>query len=220
MSTVGAAPDLTFVSLIHQSLRADGPRLVSTVAALQPGDRESRLPEVRTMYGKYREQLIAHHTHEDRIFFPALAAKAGEDAMHLDELMTQHGQLDEVLDAIEKGFGELADPASDFEATRNNLTGELSTMVEHLTTHLDFEEKTALPMFASEMSPDEYTKLEAQARKATPREQASFMVPWLVEHASPEQQKALYRLAPPFRILNLLNRRRYRRLDGALLPAA
>src|SRR5262245_45610960 len=101
MSTVRAAPNLTFVGLIHQALRADGPRLVTTVAALQPKDRGTRLPQVHAFYGKYRQQLIAHHTHEDHIFFPALAAKVGEERMHLVELTTQHGELDGVLDAAE-----------------------------------------------------------------------------------------------------------------------
>jgi hypothetical protein len=45
------------------------------------------------------------------------------------------------------------------------------------------------------------------------------MIPWIVEHASPDQRKALFRSAPPLRIVYLLNRRRYRRLDKVLLPA-
>jgi hypothetical protein len=32
-------PDLTFVILIHQSLRADAARLAATIAALSPDDR-------------------------------------------------------------------------------------------------------------------------------------------------------------------------------------
>jgi hypothetical protein len=64
----------------------------------------------------------------------------------------------------------------------------------------------------------EYKKLEAKARKATPRGQASFLIPWIVDHASPDQRKSLFRSAPPLRIVNRLNCRRYRRLDEALLP--
>ena len=140
--------------------------------------------------------------------------------MHLAELTAQHGALDGVLDAAETGFGELSGPDGDFDATRAKVSDALSTMVEHLTTHLDLEEGTALPLFASELSGAEFSDLESKARKATPRDQAAFMIPWLIEHASAEQRKALFRLAPPFRILNQLNRGRYRRLDGALVPTA
>jgi hypothetical protein len=40
-------------------------------------------------------------------------------------------------------------------------------MVEQLGAHLDFEERTALPLFVSEMPVAEYKKLESKARKAT-----------------------------------------------------
>jgi iron-sulfur cluster repair protein YtfE (RIC family) len=212
-------PDLIFVNLTHQALRVDGARLVATVAALEPGDRGSRLPGVREFYDHYREQLVAHHTHEDTLFYPALAARVGDDRMHRDELVAQHDQLDGVLEAVGNGLADLADPDWDFSANRTRVAGDLSTMVEELNTHLDFEERTALPLFVSDMPVAEYKKLESKARRATPRGQASFLIPWIVEHASPDQRKALFRSAPPLRIVNRLNRRRYRRLDEALLPA-
>jgi hypothetical protein len=65
----------------------------------------------------------------------------------------------------------------------------------------------------------EYNELESKARKATPRGQSAFLIPWIVDHASADQRKALFRSAPPLRIVYWLNRRRYRRLDEALLPA-
>jgi hypothetical protein len=139
--------------------------------------------------------------------------------MHLDELVSQHHQLDGVLQAIGEGLADLADPDADFSANRTKVGGDLSMMVEQLSAHLDFEERTALPLFVSEMPVAEYKKLESKTRKTTPREQSGFLIPWIVEHASPDQRKALFRSAPPLRIVNWLNRRRYRRLDEALLPA-
>jgi iron-sulfur cluster repair protein YtfE (RIC family) len=213
-------PDLIFVNLTHQALRVDGARLVATVTALEPGDRESRLPGVREFYDHYREQLVAHHTHEDTLFYPALAARVGDDRMHRDELVAQHHQLDGVLEAVGEGLADLADLDGDFSANRTRVAGDLSTMAEELNAHLDFEERTALPLFVSDMPVAEYKKLESKARKATPRGQAGFLIPWIVAHASPDQRKALFRSAPPLRIVNRLNRRRYRDLDEALLPAA
>jgi hemerythrin-like domain-containing protein len=212
-------PDLTFVALIHHALRVDGPRLVATVTALTPDDRGNRLSAVQQFYGKYREQLVAHHTHEDKIFFPALAARVGDDRMHRAELTAQHEELDGVLQAIEEGFVALADPDGDFAADRTRVVDALSSMVEHLGTHLALEEEMALALVVSEIPKSEYDKLESEARKATPRGQAQFLIPWLAEHASPDQRKAWFRSAPPLRIVYRLNRNRYRRLDDALLPA-
>jgi hemerythrin HHE cation binding domain-containing protein len=220
LSTDRAKPDLIFVHLIHQALRVDGARLLVTVAALEPDDGGGRLPGLREFFEKYREQLVSHHTHEDRFFFPALAARVGEARMHLDELGSQHDELDGVLQAVEEGLAALADPDGDFSANRTKVAGALSTMVEQLTTHLDLEEKAALPLVVSDMPVAEYDELESKARKATPRGQSGFLIPWLVEHASPDQRKAWFRSAPPLRIVYRLNRRRYRRLDEALLSPA
>jgi hypothetical protein len=40
-------PDLTFVILIHQSLRADAARLAANIAALNPDDRTDRVPGIQ-----------------------------------------------------------------------------------------------------------------------------------------------------------------------------
>jgi hemerythrin-like domain-containing protein len=220
VSTKQSEPDLVFVTLIHQALRADGPRMQATVANLQRDDPDARLAAVRGYFDRYREQLVAHHTHEDELFFPALASRVGADRMHRDELVSQHGELDGVLQEIGDALAAMAEPAGDFSANRTRATGALSTMVDHLTTHLDLEERTALPLVVSDMPATEYAELESKARKATPREQSAFMIPWLAAHASPEQRKAWFRTAPPLRIVELVNRGRYRRLEASLLPAA
>ena len=172
---------------------------------------------MRDFYDKYREQLISHHTHEDELFFPLLAARVGAESMHLTELTAQHHELDGVLQSVADGLTALIDQDSDFPANRSAVVDDLSTMVEHLTTHLDLEERTALPLFASNISESEFKELETTSRKATPRDQAGFMIPWMVEHASSDQRKTLYRSAPPLRVVNLLYRGRYRRLDSALV---
>src|SRR6476660_7598625 len=108
-----AQPDLTFVTLIHHALRVDGGRLVVTARTLEPDDRGGRLSGVKTFFEKYREQLVSHHTHEDALFFPALAARVGEARMHRNELVAQHHELDGILQAIGEGLGTLDGPAGD-----------------------------------------------------------------------------------------------------------
>ena len=94
-------------------------------------------------------------------------------------------------------------------------------MGKHLAAHLALEEQTALPLFQSSgTSRGLQREVEATARKATPRPQAQFMIPWLIAHATPGQQKALFRSAPPLRIFYWLNRRRYRHFDQAFTHAA
>jgi len=220
MSRASAKPDLTFVTLIHQSLRADAARLATATAELGPSDRQDRLPGIQAFFGHYREQLTMHHHHEDQLFFPALAAKAGAGRMHLTELAAQHEALDTAVQAADEGLTALADLAADLAAGRVRAVGALSTMADLLAAHLTLEEQTALPLFESDMSAADYKKLEARARKATPRPQAQFLIPWIIAHATPQQRDALFRSAPPLRLACRLYHRRYQRLDQALVPAA
>jgi hemerythrin-like domain-containing protein len=220
MSRASAKPDLTFVTLIHQSLRADAARLATAIAELGHSDRQDRLPGIQAFFGHYREQLIMHHRHEDELFFPALAARVGADRMHLTELAGQHEALDSALQAAGEGLTVLADPAADLAAGRVRAASALSTMAGLLAAHLTLEEQNALPLFESEMSAADYRELEARARKATPRPQAQLLVPWIIAHATPEQRKALFRSAPPLRLAHRLNHRRYQRLDQSLARAA
>jgi len=220
MSVEAAKPDLTFVNLVHQSLRTDGARLLGSVAALGPGQRRSRLPAIRAFFDQYRGQLLLHHSHEDELFYPALEARVGADRMRLGELAHQHEALDAALQAVSDSLASLAGPASDFPPARTTACAALSEMERSLATHLDLEEATVLPLLGSEMPAVEYKRLETQARHATPRAQAQFLVPWLAAHATPDQRKALFRSAPPLRLVNLVAGPRYRRLDNALVPAA
>ena len=220
MSVEAAKPDLTFVNLVHQSLRTDGARLLGSVAALGPDQRRSRLPAIRAFFDQYRGQLLLHHSHEDELFYPALEARVGADRMRLGELAHQHEALDAALQAVSDSLASLAGPASDFPPARTTACAALSEMERSLATHLDLEEATVLPLLGSEMPAVEYKRLETLARHATPRAQAQFLVPWLAAHATPDQRKALFRSAPPLRLVNLVAGPRYRRLDNALVPAA
>jgi hemerythrin-like domain-containing protein len=209
-------PDLLLVTLIHQSLRVDANRLSASITALEPADRSRRLPGIRAFFDQYCEQLRLHHTHEDNLFFPSLQAALGADNLPLSDLAAQHETLDDELQAISEGLAGLADPAGDFEANRAKLADNMSSLVAHLDAHLAVEEATVLPRIESSLSPSSYKQLEAQARRQTTRPQARFLIPWLVAHATPQQQADLFKAAPPLRLVNWFDRRYYQHLDDAL----
>jgi hemerythrin-like domain-containing protein len=216
VSASRSKPDLLFVMLIHLSLSVDADRLSASITSLEPTDRSRRLPGVRTFFGQYCDKLRLHHTHEDNLFFPALQAALGAHEMPVSDLAAQHEALDVQLHAILAGFEALAGPPGDYEANGAKLAKNMSSLVVHLDAHLAQEEATMLPLIESTLSPTTYKQLEAQARRQTTRLQARFLFPWLVERAAPQQQAALFKAAPPLRVVHRLNRRRYRHLDNAL----
>jgi Hemerythrin HHE cation binding domain len=213
-------PDMLIVTLIHQSLRIDAARPASALAAVGPGDRPGRVAAIGAFCGRYCGQLALHHRHEDELFFPVLAARAGADAMHLAELTSQHDALDAVLQGVSDRLAALADPAGDFAADHAGAVAALSAMTEPLFAHFTLEERRALPLFESEVPAAEFRRLEARTRKATPLNRARFMIPWLVTHASQDQRTPLSRSIPPVRLPYWLTVRYYRRFNRALARAA
>jgi iron-sulfur cluster repair protein YtfE (RIC family) len=209
-------PDFLFVMLIHQALRVDADRLVAATSTLQAGDTQ-RLTGLRAFFDEYRGQLCLHHAHEDDLFFPALQGVVDESRAPIAELAAQHGTLDADLQAIGNGLRSLGTPSGDSAAEHADVVSNLIGMAKHLDAHLTMEEETVLPLMASAVPRATYKQLEAQARKLTPRRRAQFLIPWIVAHAIPDQRCALFKSAPPLRAAYLVNRRRYRLFDRALL---
>lgn len=207
-------PDLLFVTLIHQALRGDADRLVAATEAVE-SDGEHAVTGLRAFFEEYSEQLCLHHSHEDDIFFPALQSVLEPGQAPFGELARQHELIDTDLHAIRGGLAALA-PRPGEVTTRRDLVIAMSDMASHLDAHLTMEEETVLPLIESALLPATYKKMEAQARKQTPRRRAQFLIPWLVAHAAPDQRRALFKGAPPLRAIYLVNRHRYGTLDRAL----
>jgi hemerythrin-like domain-containing protein len=209
-------PDFLFVTLIHQALRVDADRLVAATAAVRP-DNAHRLGGLQAFFDEYREQLCLHHSHEDTIFFPALHAVLEADRVPFAELAGQHEALDCDLKAIRGGLASMTTTPGDVATHHTDLVDAVSDMAAHLGAHLTMEEVTVLPLIESTFLPATYKQLEAQARKLTPRRRAQFLIPWLIAHSTPDQEKALFKSAPPLRAAYVVNRRRYRTLDRPLV---
>jgi hemerythrin-like domain-containing protein len=208
--------DLLMVTLIHQALRVDADRLVASASALNSAEVQ-RIVSLRLFFDEYRGQLCLHHAHEDDLFFPALQAVVNESQVPIAELSTQHETLDSDLQAIGDGLASLGTPTGDFAAEHADVVGSIVGMAKHLDAHLTMEEETVLPLMASAVPQATYKQLEAQARKLTPRSRARFLIPWIIEHATRDQQRDLFKSAPPLRAVYLVNRHRYRLFDRALL---
>ena len=97
MST--ATPDLTTYRNIHRALRLAPHRLADAVRDLEPGDRR-RVAALTRYWKGYAGEVLAHHTIEDDVFFPALVAKVDCAAALIARTDDEHHQLDAAMDAV------------------------------------------------------------------------------------------------------------------------
>jgi hemerythrin-like domain-containing protein len=175
------APDLSVLFAIHHALAEDAVALTKAANDLRPEDRSERIPSIRSFFDHYTAQLVAHHTHEDEIFFPALDAKVGATAMSRAELDAQHEELDEGIQRVRSALAAIGDDRTDFATTKARLISATNRLERQLATHFELEESTAIPHYQRTMSAAEHAVLEARVQAAGTFEELQFMVPWLFD---------------------------------------
>ena len=148
-------PDLTSYLTVHRCLRA---------AAL-------------ARYWKgYAGEVLAHHTIEDVIFFPALVERVPVAAELIGRTDKDHDHLDHLMEEIGQAMAALA--AGD-DAGR--VTPLLADLAEHMDAHLGFEDEDVLPLFERHFTAAEYAALDEQALKHLGLgKQAAFTVPFVM----------------------------------------
>jgi hemerythrin-like domain-containing protein len=203
-------PDTTTYYAVHRALR-DGARKLHR-AASGPLDA-ARIKAIARYWKGYAGEVLAHHTTEDSIFFPALVArvpvaadlKVATDADHhrLDELMAI---ATEEVAAIQHGAGPQA------------LVRALAELAELMEAHLDFEDADIVPLFARHFTADEYKVMEDKAIKLIGVSgQAAFSIPFVVTGFEPADRERLIAETPmPVRVIYRLFRGRYARLEAQL----
>ena len=206
-----AAPDLTTYRAVHAAIRHGARALADTTATLDRADRRRVAAVVRYWRG-YAGEVLAHHTVEDDIFFPALVARAPEAGALMARTDADHHRLDELMEAGGAGFAALAEgrPAE-------GLSAVLDELADLMDRHLDLEDREILPGFVARFTAAEYEHMEDAARKALGvGRQAAFSVPFIVSHMDPADRDRLWETAPlPLRVLHRLTRRGHERLTRA-----
>lgn len=174
-------PDLSVLFAIHHALAADATALAAAAGDLEPEDRAERIPTLQAFFERYTAQLVAHHTHEDDLFFPALEAKVGSAAMNRPALDAQHEQLGESIERVRSALAAIGDDRTDFAAAKARVRQASHDLEQRITTHLELEKRIAIPLYLKNISPAEHAPLELQAQASGTFEGLQFMVPWLFD---------------------------------------
>jgi hypothetical protein len=206
---MSATPDLTRYQLVHDAMRAGARQLADALASMDPADHR-RAQALRWWCDGFIGELHAHHTVEDELFFPALAARVPSFAQELDaSLGSEHVELDAIMSALQDAVRALAtgDHIVRDHAAATASAEELSTFLDR---HLEIEDDDVLPLFARHFTAEEYQDLDDQALKAIPPRQLLFTVPWAMCTGGPATREQVLADAPlAVRIIWTLTRRRY-----------
>ena len=210
------APDTSTYYLLHGAMRTSSDRLAGALAGMMEPDRVRAKAVARWVAG-FCAELEEHHTVEDTVFFPALAARVPTYADHAATLDEDHEHLHDVLAALRLHTGRMAD-GMDWAKAQQAAAALAAQLRDLLDEHLDLEDRDVVPLFERHFSAEEYGALDARAREHLSLRQAGFVVPWLLSSVSGDDRRRLLDTAPlPLKAVWVLNRRPYARLAATAL---
>ena len=123
---------------VHVWLRGQLEDLRDDVDAYFAGD--GLLPrDLRAHCLSFCSALTRHHTGEDRVAFPEIAAGFPGLRAVITELKTDHNRIDWILGALEKLLASLPDEPD--QAAKARVVAELEGLSAIMETHFTYEEK-------------------------------------------------------------------------------
>jgi hemerythrin-like domain-containing protein len=182
--------DFTMMYAAHDAFTRDLGRMAKACERA-----ESLSPAVRTGWARFARQLHIHHTAEDDALWPPLRAKvsAPEEAVVLDEMEIEHGQIEPLLERIDKSLG-----AHDTVT----LLNAVQALEAGLTAHMRHEEDEALPLVAERLGASGWKAFGGYFRKSQGLRGGAQFFPWLLDGApAATQTHVLGQFPPPVRLL-------------------
>jgi hypothetical protein len=212
-----AVPDLTRYYLAHEAMRTSARQLADVIPGLDLTD-DRRIRAVRWWYHGFVGELHAHHTLEDELFFPALAARVPSFAAEHDTaLADEHVELDRIMSALGHALQGLA-ATPDGRRHHQEAVDQSEALSAFLDHHLGIEDDDVLPLFARHFTVEEYTDLDDRALKGIGLRQLLFTVPWALSGTDEETRAHTLAEAPaPMRVIWRLTRSRYQRRTALVM---
>jgi iron-sulfur cluster repair protein YtfE (RIC family) len=201
---------------MHDAMRRDAERLTAFATRVPADDSRGRAAIAR-WWDHFEATIVGHHSSEDDVVWPAMAAQLPGFAAAMARLVDEHHALDR---AMERVRAELA-PRVTVTGDPAALAPAAADFARVLEDHLAYEEETVFPRLEHEFPRAEYERVEREIQRRGNLRRAAFELPWVLDDASPTVEAGVAHLVPmPMRVLNtLVWQRRYRRLVAPLLAS-
>lgn len=181
--------------VIHDALRRDAAHLARAVEHRDVEDPQRRQAFL-TGWDVFKRQLRHHHEGEDRDLWPLVRAylpARDEESALLTEMEREHERIDPLITAVDT-------------AMRNTDTGWLAEATvsfrEELLAHLQHEERDAVPLMESVLTPQDWKAFSRAQRKSAGFTGAKEFFPYILDQADPDRAARIRKaLPPPLRLL-------------------
>lgn len=206
--------DVRMMYVMHHGFRRDLEMFAAAAAATPAEDRDT-WSALERRWAVFSLVLHHHHAGEDAGLWPRLleVAEPGERAT-LEAMEAEHEQIDPLLAECARGFARMRETAD--AGTAAWLAARLAEARDGLGEHLRHEETDAMALVQKYLTTEDWHALEeAEFRPRTSFSELLAAVPWIGHELPPDARDALLSEAGlPMRLIWLLTRRRFARLDA------
>ena len=170
--------------LVHRAQRTDVKRMAATLRALAGGHvcGEQQTQALVDYFGCIAHSLQVHQRVTEQTLLPMLKEMAVEPPVpaSLDRSAKELDVLLEYIDGLMKPL--TLEPTQ--VSWPQGLSRALDSLVELVETSIDGEERSVFPLIRSHLNEESYRWIEGQCLRSVKPQLLSFIVPWVVSHAT------------------------------------
>ncbi len=187
----------------HRALSRDV-ELLNTIAHRVDRLSQQQRDQLRKWYEFFWNMMEAHHAAEDDLLFRAVEERLEAPSEIIEVMEVEHNRLQFLIDEIKRLLGELQRNGAGAQLNKDLQyhTGEL---LKVFTGHIMKEEKYILEKMKAHFTPEEQRRIEEDVKRKAPVRYLSYMVPWLRDSLSADENKMLDESLPwSARLMNAL----------------
>jgi len=190
--SIPTRPDTSDMAAVHKVFRfslASAPDFVGSAA----GDDERRALIVN-YYVNLLSFLEVHHDGEERLVFPLLAERAGDQRALVEAAAGQHADVLGLIGAVRESIGSWERGG---DARAQDVVGSLRALDDVLSPHLDQEEAEIVPLAAQHLTAEEWGMLPGHAMGNFAGDKIWLVLGLIRENLTQEQRDLMLTHMPP-----------------------
>ncbi|WP_433087322.1 hemerythrin domain-containing protein [Dactylosporangium sp. CA-052675] len=171
-------------ALMHVAMRRDAGRLSGAAGAVTA----KAVPALASWWQMVRGAIDWHHRSEDEVLWPELRRRVRGFTVREAAIHGDHEILDAAMDAVSAALTPRG---------VTDLPGAASRFATVLTEHLRAEERLVFPVFAEEITPQEYLAIERRVVATAPARIMAYLQPWMFDGADRRAVASVSATIPP-----------------------
>ena len=180
---------------VHQVFRDAFGSAVAYIGSADSADTQ-RVELVGTYYDNVLAFLRVHHAGEDELLTPRLVDRCTPDEIaEVERVAAQHHDVHDAIDHAQRALDEWR-AAPDLESA-TGASIALASLGAALTTHLDDEQETVLPIAARYITMPEWGELPAHGMQHFAGDKIWLIMGLIQEQMTPEQIAQMEMHMPP-----------------------